>query len=116
MPTDKGGDGYGYDLAINPQKNVMLSSSFAGRANYMREILSGKVDAREFAGQALHDALDLCLECKGCKAECPSNVDMAKLKYEFLAHYNEANGTPLRSRIFAGIHSLSRMASNWPAV
>lgn len=90
--------------------------STRGRANYMREILSGKVDAREFAGQALHDALDLCLECKGCKAECPSNVDMAKLKYEFLAHYNEANGTPLRSRIFARIHSLSRMASNWPAL
>ena len=64
------------------------------------EILSGKVDPQEeIAGQELYDALDLCLECKGCKAECPSNVDMAKLKYEFLAHYNEANGTPLRSRI-----------------
>jgi FAD/FMN-containing dehydrogenase len=48
-----------------------------GRANYMREILSGKVDIREFSGQPLHDALDLCLECKGCKAECPSNVDVA---------------------------------------
>jgi FAD/FMN-containing dehydrogenase/Fe-S oxidoreductase len=90
--------------------------STRGRANYMREILSGKVDSREFEGQALYDALDLCLECKGCKAECPSNVDMAKLKYEFLAHYNEANGTPLRSRMFARIHSLSRMASIWPGL
>ena len=88
--------------------------STRGRANYMREILSGKVDLQEFSGKALHDALDLCLECKGCKAECPSNVDMAKLKYEFLAHYNEANGTPLRSQFFARIHSLSKMASVWP--
>jgi Fe-S oxidoreductase len=89
--------------------------STRGRANYMREILSGKVDLQEFSGKALHDALDLCLECKGCKAECPSNVDMAKLKYEFLAHYNEANGTPLRSNS-ARIHSLSKMASVWPSL
>ena len=90
--------------------------STRGRANYMREILSGKVDLQEFTGKALHDALDLCLECKGCKAECPSNVDMAKLKYEFLAHYNEANGTPLRSQVFARIHALSKMASVWPSM
>lgn len=90
--------------------------STRGRANYMREILSGKVPAAEFTGEALYDALDLCLECKGCKAECPSNVDMAKLKYEFLAHYNEANGTPLRSRMFANIHALSKVASVWPSL
>jgi Fe-S oxidoreductase len=82
----------------------------------MREVLSGKLPAAEFTGQELHDVLDLCLECKGCKAECPSNVDLAKLKYEFLAHYNEANGTPLRSRMFASIHKLSHMASLWPAM
>src|SRR5881296_1196509 len=89
--------------------------STRGRANFMREILSGKLPAHEFTGQGLHDALDLCLECKGCKAECPSNVDMAKLKYEFLAHYNEVNGASLRSRMFAGIHALSRMAAIWPS-
>jgi hypothetical protein len=90
--------------------------STRGRANYMREILSGKIPAHEFTGKQLHDVLDLCLECKGCKAECPSNVDMAKLKYEFLAHYNTANGVPLRSRMFAQIHSFSRMASVWPSL
>jgi FAD/FMN-containing dehydrogenase/Fe-S oxidoreductase len=90
--------------------------STRGRANLMREILSGKIPATEFTGQDLHDALDLCLECKGCKAECPSNVDLAKLKYEFLAHYNEANGIPLRSKMFAHIHKFSRMASRWPAM
>jgi FAD/FMN-containing dehydrogenase/Fe-S oxidoreductase len=90
--------------------------STRGRANYMREILSGKADIKEFSGKGLYDVLDLCLECKGCKAECPSNVDMAKLKYEFLAQYNESNGMPLRSRFFAGIHSLSKAASRWPGM
>src|SRR5262249_10113245 len=90
--------------------------STRGRANLMREILSGKIPADEFTGKDLYDTLDLCLECKGCKAECPSNVDMAKLKYEFLAHYNEANGTPLRSRMFAYIHTASKVASIWPSL
>ena len=90
--------------------------STRGRANLMREILNGKLPAHEFTGKELYDTLDLCLECKGCKAECPSNVDMAKLKYEFLAHYNEANGAPLRARMFANIHTFSRLASLWPAM
>jgi FAD/FMN-containing dehydrogenase/Fe-S oxidoreductase len=90
--------------------------STRGRANLMREILSGKLPASDFTGKDLHDALDLCLECKGCKAECPSNVDLAKLKYEFLAHYNAANGTPIRSKMFAHIHKLSRLASLWPSM
>ena len=55
--------------------------------------------------------MDLCLECKGCKAECPSNVDVAKLKYEFLDRYHRANGYPLRHRIFANISTLSRLGS-----
>ena len=90
--------------------------STRGRANLMREILSGKLPAYEFTGKELYETLDLCLECKGCKAECPSNVDMAKLKYEFLAQYNEANGASLRSRMFASIHSLSQLASLWPSM
>jgi FAD/FMN-containing dehydrogenase/Fe-S oxidoreductase len=90
--------------------------STRGRANHMREILSGKLDIEEFTRKDLYETLDLCLECKGCKAECPSNVDMAKLKYEFLAHYNEANGIPLRSRMFANIHAASKVASLWPSM
>ena len=88
--------------------------STRGRADVMRAILSGKLPEREMNGAMLHDALDLCLECKACKAECPSNVDMAKLKYEFLARHNETNGTPLRSVMFGYIHLLSRIASLWP--
>ena len=59
-----------------------------GRANALRAVLSGKVPAADFAGKRLYEVMDLCLECKGCKAECPSNVDMAKMKYEFLHHYH----------------------------
>jgi Fe-S oxidoreductase len=55
--------------------------------------------------------MDLCLECKACKAECPSNVDMAKLKYEFLDHYHRANGLPLRNKIFGNIAVLNRIGS-----
>ena len=49
--------------------------------------------------------------CKACKAECPANVDMAKLKYEFLAHYYRAHGLPLRNRLFGRIHALARVGS-----
>ena len=93
--------------------------STRGRANALRAVLSGTLPASEFAGRRLYDTLDLCLECKACKAECPSNVDMAKLKYEFLAHYHRANGTPLRARLFADIARLNRIGclfapfSNW---
>src|SRR5258706_15641661 len=58
--------------------------------------------------------MDLCLECRGCRAECPSNVDMAKLKYEFLYHYYQANGLPLRNRLFGGIAKMNRLGSRLP--
>jgi FAD/FMN-containing dehydrogenase/Fe-S oxidoreductase len=95
--------------------------STRGRANALRAVLSGKVPASDFAGKRLYEVMDLCLECKGCKAECPSNVDMAKLKYEFLNHYHTVNGLPLRNRLFGHIAKLSawgsRLAplSNWIA-
>jgi FAD/FMN-containing dehydrogenase/Fe-S oxidoreductase len=95
--------------------------STRGRANALRAVLSGKVPASDFAGTRLYEVMDLCLECKACKAECPSNVDMAKLKYEFLNHYHAVNGLPLRNRFFGHIATLSawgsRLAplSNWIA-
>ena len=85
--------------------------STRGRANALRTVLSGQVPQSEFTGRRLYEVLDLCLECKACKAECPSNVDMAKLKYEFLAHYYRANGLPLRNRLFGRIADLSRWGS-----
>jgi len=82
--------------------------STRGRANALRSVLSGTLPPTEFTGKSLHDILDLCLECKGCKGECPSNVDLAKLKYEFLAAYNKRHGVPLRSRVLANIASINR--------
>src|SRR5207302_1749449 len=81
--------------------------STRGRANALRAVLSGRLPASEFTGKRLHAVMDLCLECKGCKAECPANVDMAKLKYEFLYHYYQANGLPLRNRVFGRVAKLS---------
>ncbi|MGH2453310.1 MAG: FAD-binding and (Fe-S)-binding domain-containing protein [bacterium] len=85
--------------------------STRGRANLLRTILSGALPAEELTGRRLYEALDLCVECKGCKAECPANVDMAKLKYEFLARYHETHGTPLRARLFGYIHRVNRVGS-----
>ena len=61
--------------------------STRGRANALRAALSGTLPPEELTSKRMYDVLDLCLECKGCKRECPSNVDLAKIKYEFLAHY-----------------------------
>ena len=61
--------------------------STRGRANLMRAMISGQFPSGKMSEKTVYEALDLCLACKGCKAECPSAVDMAKLKYEFLQHY-----------------------------
>jgi FAD/FMN-containing dehydrogenase/Fe-S oxidoreductase len=90
--------------------------STRGRANALRAVLSGRMPAAEFTGRRLYEVMDLCLECKGCKAECPANVDMAKLKYEFLHHYYQANGLPLRNRLFGRIERLNRLGSRLPTV
>jgi anaerobic glycerol-3-phosphate dehydrogenase C subunit len=85
--------------------------STRGRANLLRAALSGKLPHEEFTSKRMYEALDLCLECKGCKRECPSNVDLAKIKYEFLAHYYEKNGTPLRARFFSNAERLNKVGS-----
>jgi FAD/FMN-containing dehydrogenase/Fe-S oxidoreductase len=90
--------------------------STRGRANALRAILSGRMAPREFTGERLHEVMDLCLECKGCKSECPANVDMAKMKYEFLHHYHQANGLPLRNRLFGRIEKLNRLLSHVPTI
>ena len=95
--------------------------STRGRANALRAALSGRFPVKGLGSRQLYEVMDLCLECKACKAECPSNVDMAKLKYEFLAHYYEEHGYPLRAHLFAKIHKVARLASalaplsNWVA-
>ena len=85
--------------------------STRGRANALRAALSGVLPLEELTSKRLYNVLDLCLECKACKAECPSNVDMAKLKSEFLDRYNRARGLPLRARLFGNISTLSGLGS-----
>lgn len=85
--------------------------STRGRANALRSVISGTLPTTDFTSKRLYDVLDLCLGCKACKAECPSNVDMAKIKYEVLAHYRKANGLPLRNRLFGEIGSLAGLGS-----
>ncbi|MGI8975214.1 MAG: FAD-binding and (Fe-S)-binding domain-containing protein, partial [Thermomicrobiales bacterium] len=88
------------------------NDSTRGRANALRNALAGNVlTPKDFANKATYDTLDLCLSCKACKTECPSSVDMAKIKIEFLAHYYEKHGTPLRARLMGHIHTMSKIAA-----
>jgi FAD/FMN-containing dehydrogenase/Fe-S oxidoreductase len=82
-----------------------------GRANALVKALSSPDPKRAFADERLHEILDLCLECKACKSECPLSVDMASLKAEFLSHYQDEHGVPLRSRLFGSIRALNRLGS-----
>lgn len=84
------------------------------RANILREFLSRSNKSNPFDHKEIYDVLDLCLSCKACKSECPSNVDVAKLKAEFLQHYYDANGVPLRSRLIANITLLNKLAAILP--
>jgi Fe-S oxidoreductase len=83
------------------------------RANALRNALAerGGFDRSDFTSKETYEVLDLCLSCKACKTECPSSVDMAKLKTEFLAQYHDAHGTPLRARVFGHIHTLSKLSA-----
>ena len=89
--------------------------STRGRANLLRAAMSGRLPAEELTGERIYAAMDLCIECKACKAECPSSVDMAKVKFEYLARYYEANPVPARVRFFADIARASRASSGWRA-
>ena len=82
-----------------------------GRANALVKALSAPDPKAALGDERLHEILDLCLECKACKSECPLSVDMASLKSEFLAHYQDIHGTPLRSRLFGSIRTLNRIGS-----
>jgi Fe-S oxidoreductase len=82
-----------------------------GRANALRLAMSGQLGDVGIASKEIHDVLDLCLECKACKSECPSNVDMARMKSEHLAHYHAEHGVSLRERIFSEAPTMGRWLS-----
>lgn len=91
--------------------------STRGRANMLRHVLTNprEVD-NPWDSPEVKEVMDLCLSCKGCKAECPSNVDVARLKAEWQQHYHDVHGVPLRSRLIANFNLLMRFASLAPSL
>src|SRR5205085_225020 len=90
--------------------------STRGRAHLLWEMLQGEVITTGWRSEEVKDALDLCLSCKACKTECPTNVDLATYKAEFLAHYYEGRARPLHAYAFGMIDRWARLASNAPAL
>ena len=90
--------------------------STRGRANALRAALSGNLPPGEFTSRRMFDVLDLCLACKACKTECPSNVDMAKIKYEWLSHYYARHGVPLKAKAFGHVERVYGLASRLPGL
>lgn len=86
------------------------------RANILREFLTNSNKLNRFDHKEIYEVMDLCLSCKGCKSECPSNVDVGKLKAEFLQHYYDANGVPFRSKLIANFSRSSKLGAIAPAI
>ncbi len=88
--------------------------STRGRANMLRQAMSGSFDEEEqFTDEFVNEVLDLCIGCKGCAKDCPSEVDMAKMKAEVTHEYHKRNGSSLRDRMFANIDTLSSVGSSF---
>lgn len=119
----------GFELAVDmcngngqcrKKENVMCPSfqvsgeeyhTTRARAQTLRSIIHGKLPLQELTGEGLYEVLDLCIECKGCKKECPSQVDMAKMKSEILYQYQERHGYSLRNHFFSSLHRLNQLSS-----
>ncbi len=85
-----------------------------GRANTLRLALSGQLGTEAFTSQALHETLDLCVSCKGCKRDCPTGVDMARMKIEFLHHYKARHGHTLKDRLIAHLPRYAHWGARLP--
>jgi FAD/FMN-containing dehydrogenase/Fe-S oxidoreductase len=98
-------------MATRDEKNTTRA-----RANILREFLTHSNKINRFDHTEIYEVMDLCLSCKACKSECPSNVDVAKLKAEFLQQYYDTNGVPLRSRLIANFGAISKLGSFVPNI
>lgn len=91
--------------------------STRARANLLRQVLTEPRNvANPWDSDEVKGVMDLCLSCKACRTECPSNVDVARLKAEWQQHYHDVHGVPLRSRLIAGFAPLMRAASLAPGI
>jgi FAD/FMN-containing dehydrogenase/Fe-S oxidoreductase len=87
-----------------------------GRANTLRLALSGQLGPDAFTSDTVYEAMDLCVSCKGCRRECPTGVDMAKMKVEFFHHYKQRHGYSLKDKLIAHLPRYAGIASRLPAL
>ncbi|MBN4066929.1 FAD-binding protein [Simkania negevensis] len=106
------------DGLMCPSFQVTLDErhSTRARAQGFRALVNGRIDIKLLGSKELYEIMDLCLQCKGCKTECPSHVDIAKMKAEFLYHYHKVHGVSIRDKIFASIGKLSRFNAAFPSL
>ena len=90
--------------------------STRGRANTLRLAMAGRLGESGLADHDVHDVLDLCLECRACKAECPVGVDVARFKSEFLAGYWQRHGMPLKTRVIGHVRTVSEWGSRFAPI
>ena len=87
--------------------------STRGRANVLRLTIAGQLGESGLGDQGVYESLDLCLECRACKAECPVGVDVARFKSEFLADYWQRHGTSMEARVLGNVSTLAKWGSRF---